>query len=293
VLDATVDGTLRLGYDVQDGVFRPEDAPENAAYLERVDVLFARGYEPGSYGAWEHKVRPLGLNFEVGVRRPISLLASHAGLRDSARRVVKRVTRRDPPLVLSTFERLPQRPRGGPVLFLTRLWDPAEDHGPPELTRRLNADRVQLVRALRAAFGERLVGGLQPTAYALEHHPEEVAPPELTYRRSFLERMHAADVCVTTEGLLRSTGWKFAEYLAASKPIVTEPLAFGVPGDLAAGRNYLTFGSPEECVARVRQYLDDPDLAYAHAVANFDHYRTWVRPDALVRHTLAEALATR
>ncbi|MEA2179435.1 MAG: hypothetical protein QOG77_2732 [Solirubrobacteraceae bacterium] len=293
MLTVTVNGDIRLGYDVQDGVFRPGDSPENERYIDSLELMFARGYVPGSYGRWEDKVRPLGLNFEVGVRHPLSVLVSHESVRTSTARLVKRALRRAPASNLATFERPPRGLNGGPILFLTRLWDPSDDHGPPEDTTRLNEGRVELTRAMRNAFGDRLVGGLQPTEYALRHYPGDIAPDSLTWKRSYLEMVRDADVCVTTEGLAQSTGWKFAEYVAASKPIVTEPLTYAVPGNLLEGRNYLTFRTPEECVARVHDYLTRPELALQSAVANYDYHRTWARPDALVRHTLAEALVAR
>jgi hypothetical protein len=75
-----------------------------------------------------------------------------------------------------------------------------------------------------------------------------------------------------------------------SKPIVTEPLQYPVPGDLRPERNYLPFSSPEECVSRVHDYLDSPELAMESAMANHDYYRSWVRPDSIVRYTLRTAL---
>jgi hypothetical protein len=293
MLTVTVNGDIRLGYDVQDGVFRPGDSPENERYIDSLELMFARGYVPGSYGRWEDKVRPLGLNFEVGVRHPLSMLVSHESVRTSTARLVKRALRRAPASNLATFERPPRGLNGGPILFLTRLWDPSDDHGPPEDTTRLNEGRVELTRAMRNAFGDRLVGGLQPTEYALRHYPGDIAPDSLTWKRSYLEMVRDADVCVTTEGLAQSTGWKFAEYVAASKPIVTEPLTYAVPGNLREGRNYLTFRTPEECVARVNDYLTNPERAVEAAVANYDYHQTWARPDVLVRHTLAEALVAR
>lgn len=43
-----------------------------------------------------------------------------------------------------------------------------------------------------------------------------------------------SDICITTTGLHRSIGWKFAEYIAASKAIVTEKLNYSPGTELKA-----------------------------------------------------------
>ena len=102
--------------------------------------------------------------------------------------------------------------------------------------------------------------------------------------------MRKADVCVTTEGIDGSNGWKLAEYVAASKPIVSEPLRYGLPGDFRSGQNFLAFTTSADCVTCVQRYLAEPQLATMAAVANYDYYHTWVRPDVLIRHTIFQAL---
>jgi hypothetical protein len=94
---------------------------------------------------------------------------------------------------------------------------------------------------------------------------------------------------VATVGLHQSNQWKLAEYVAASKAVVTERLRYEVPA-FTAPENYLSFDSAEECVERVGELLRDPALRLAMMEANRRHYEGYVRPDSAVRRTIGEAL---
>ena len=60
-----------------------------------------------------------------------------------------------------------------------------------------------------------------------------------------------SDICITTTGLHRSIGWKFAEYIAASKAIVTEKLNYSPGTELKANTNFLEFDTSEELINQV------------------------------------------
>lgn len=249
VVHATVDGQ-RLAYDMQDDHFTVGSAA-NAALIESVDTFFARSYLAGSYADFEERVRPLGLNFPTVARHRHAFAAGYTTPRDTLRRAVKRAVGLDPSLRAATFEAAPRAPSGGPVLFLSRLWSRENlSAGDASDVDAINAARIACVRALRAAFGDRFLGGLAapPSLEALA--PDCLVEPAVTRKRAFLAHIRAADVCVTTRGLGGSNGWKLAEFVAASKPIVTEPLCYGVPGPFAAGRNYLEFETADQCVAQ-------------------------------------------
>lgn len=95
---------------------------------------------------------------------------------------------------------------------------------------------------------------------------------------------------MATTGLHGSIGWKLAEYVAFSKAIVSEQLIYDVPGPFAAGRNYIEFTSPEECLNGALRLIEDMALRKQVMQSNADYYRDYLRPDALVRNALKTAL---
>jgi hypothetical protein len=110
-------------------------------------------------------------------------------------------------------------------------------------------------------------------------------------KRNYLRLMHNAQVGVATRGLEGSIGFKVAEYVAASKAIVTERINQNVPGDFEAGKNYLEFSTPEECVERVTRLFEDRDRLQAMMRENFSYYTHYLRPDAMILNTLVRVLS--
>ena len=85
-----------------------------------------------------------------------------------------------------------------------------------------------------------------------------------------------------------STGWKLAEYVAAGRAIVTEPLRYTLPGGFEEGKNYKTYTSPAQCEEQLRQLLADPAAILAMAQHNADYYQMWLRPEQQVRQALRQ-----
>jgi hypothetical protein len=285
IVTATIDGR-RVGYDVRDGII--DLRPTVRRYLDSLDHFFVRSYRAGVYGAYESRVRPLGLNYDVAICHPTSLAARYATARGVARAATKVALRYDRLPFVTAYEQAPRDWRDGPVLFLTRCWD-LDEHKEAEgleSVAAVNASRAQVVRTLRAAFGRRFIGGFQPTPYARANFPDCVIDARIARRRRYLDLMKQASVCVTTRGLHQSNGWKLAEYVAASKPIATEPLFYDVPGGFGPGTNYVEFRNPDELVAAVQELVADRSKAACVAHANHLYYMAAVRPDALVRNSL-------
>jgi hypothetical protein len=285
IVTATIDGR-RVGYDMRDGII--DLHPAVRRYLDSLDHFFVRSYRPGAYGAYESRVRPLGLNYDVAIFHPISLAARYATARGVARAATQIALRYDRLPFVSSYEQAPGDWRDGPVVFLTRCWDLNEHQEAEglEAVAAVNASRAQAVRTLRSAFGKRFIGGFKPTPYARAQFPDCVVDARMVRRRTYLHLMKQASVCVTTRGLHQSNGWKLAEYVAASKPIVTEPLLYEVPGEFGPGTNYVEFRNPDGLVAAVQELLADGSKAVRVATANRLYYMAAVRPDALVRNSL-------
>jgi hypothetical protein len=275
IVEVSVEG-VTVAYDMIDSCRVRSSV---SRYAGTVDAYFKRSHDPAH--PVSANARPLGLNYPVAPGP--GWVAGEPAL---------------PPL--AALEGRPQRPDGDPrVIFFTRLWNPLGEPDEPELRDgsheqervTLNEGRAGCVRALRKAFGARFVGGIVATEYAVERVPELVVSSEVTAKGRYLEQLHEADVGVSTVGLHGSVPWKFGEYVAAAKAIVTHPLTQSVPGPLKPRANYLAFGTPEECVDAATRLAGDADLLHEMKVDNCSYYHGWLRPDRLVLNSLLTALS--
>lgn len=290
VVRAEVDGA-RVVFELRDGT---DLSAEDLAWCTR---YFKRGYRTDVHGG-DDRIVPLGLNYVVSAGsdwrlRQAAWVASRgvprsAGVLRATAADVRAVARR-PPRV-EAFEVPPSTPGSEPptAMLMTRLWDPRRVEGAKaDHWEQLNEVRVGCIRALADELGPRFTGGLTRTPYAVERHPELVLDDAVTERAAYLARMQRTDVCVTTRGLRDSNGWRMAECLAASRALVAEPLGHEVPGDLGDGHGLVTFTGVDDCVATVVGLLADPDRRQQLAEDANAYYRSYVRPDVLVRHALA------
>jgi hypothetical protein len=299
-LDVLLDGRVRVHFDTH-------DAKEIAVgELDDCDFYFKRSYLRSEVAALapsrRGKLLPLGLNYRVlpgtpdffAVRRGLalnglsraSLSALKQGL-DSSNRFgfQPRV-----PLMEA-----PPDPAASPnVLFLVAAYDPYDD---PQRSQEkiedrifINETRARCIKLLKDALGTRFLGGFSRSAFSLEHYGDLVVPPETTSQESYLKVLRAHPLCVASAGLHGSTGWKFAEYVAFSKAILSEQLVFDTPGPFERGRNYLEFTSPEECLNGAVRLIEDAGLRHEIMRNNAAYYKDYLRPDALIRNALRTAL---
>jgi hypothetical protein len=173
-------------------------------------------------------------------------------------------------------------PAQSSVLFLTRVWE-TNGRSAEHAARRkeLNDMRAEIVRALKSRFKDRFVGGLQYSRFAEKHYPDCISTWE-TDKSSFLKLLKKCLVTVTTTGLHESIGAKLAEYVAASRCIVTEPLKQKLPTPLNEGRHILTFNDPDHCVEACERLLDDTTLAREMRRNNEAYYRSELKPSVLM-----------
>jgi hypothetical protein len=292
-LQALIEGR-RVAYDVfddgRDGMIDPA-LPD--AGLGEFDFYFKRSFDPRPHSGLASRcaVLPLGLNYLVSPGRV--RLRDRLPLFD-ARRVGKRLCRRD--RKIAAFERQPHDENGSRVLFMTRAWDPAAT--PDERCRAdvvaLNESRAQLIRVARKAFGGRFYGGLFVDDFSRRHYGDCLLPTIAAgSKANFLAEVRRSSVCVASTGLWGSIGWKMAEYLAASKAVVSESLHYALPGAFAAGRNYLEFSTPDGLCQAVERLLSSAALRRELMHANWAYYHGWVRPDALVLRTIRAVVESR
>ena len=301
-LRVLLNGGIRIHYDCHDSY---EISVEN---LGQCDLYFKRSFSRpyvDTLPSGREKVHPLGLNYSVlpdfadlhalqrarvlGIGPREKLLASIEAL-DGGNLVRYSARLRD-------LEAAPDLQGTAQVLFLVNAYDP---HDRPDRTKQkieqyieINQVRAQCIRLLRKNFGPRFLGGFSHTIYARRTYPDLLVERQsITRKRNYLKALKSYCICVATTGLHGSIGWKFAEYVALSKAVVSEPLQYEVPGNMEEGRNYLVFESPNDCAEACTRLMDDRDARARLMFNNALYYRSYVRPDTLVLNTLLQALAS-
>jgi hypothetical protein len=329
VVDVTIAGTegtplprswWGLGVETADGVriaYDTADGPRvNPAAVNWCDHYFKRSLSPTfQQDTGNARVSPMGLSYAVyadGDWRFTRMWRTARAIgRKAPRRTAASVVRLGQWLSaltgdtfgrancsVETFEAAPSATRDPTVFRIARTWDPSTVKDAPDQADRwaeLNRSRAEIVRTLRRELGDRFIGGLVPTPDAQRDYPDCLLPdhllsgPNRSKRRNFLSLIKASDVCVASTGLWGCIPWSLAEYVAASRAIVSEPLASLVPGAFRPDHNYISYTDPRGCVDAVVALLEDDDRRLTMMQANFEYYRDHLRPDALVWNTLQVA----
>jgi hypothetical protein len=150
--------------------------------------------------------------------------------------------------------------------------------------------RVAIVRALRREFGHLLIGGLLPSPFALRKYPDLVTEMP-SGMRSYPAIVRDATIGVNSKGLHNSNGFKLGEYLASSLCIVSDEMKYELPAPLDAAANYLSYASADECVEQCSRLLSDPEARAEMQRRNWNYYREYVSPGALMMRCLETAFA--
>ena len=264
VLQAQFDDGTVLLYDLADGY---DELPCDAfdACLDHAAFCFKRSFDPAMHQGLRNwtKIKPLGLNYHVTC--PGSFFPEPDRTVPAAHEYM-------------SHNSYPSY-RG---LFITELLDEMNDE-----IKHINEQRIAYLRACKKQLGGRFFGGLMPSSIAQKIAPDLVLN-HMT-RAGYLQLLKENFVCVNAEGPQRSLGWGMAECAAAGRAILCPPPRYHLPGQFAAGRNYGTYETPEECAKRLDQALDNVPWIHRMEAANFAYYCEFVVPDMLVRRTLAEA----
>lgn len=272
----------RVFFDLHDSSNLKQDIIQNA------DVYFKRGFLAKGYS--QTNVYPLGLNFEVYCER--------ANLNESLRLIRVRWpscnTARQKLSLFSDLLGITFLPRANyftpqscdfpdkKVLFLTRTWDPNEplllEH--EKLDRiRINQSRADLIQHLRSMLGDRFIGGFSNSQHAQQNFSQQIYEnTELTKKKNYLKLVSNIPVCISSVGLHGSLGWKFGEYVALGRAIVSENTDLAVPYDFTIGKNYLSYGSNEECIEKIEKLLQNENNISALMHENFKYSENYLIP---------------
>ena len=306
MFEAVLPDGKRLIYDMNDGYrnLLPQGEPAASLYdplLRQCDLMFKR-----SFSAKENTQ----LSFPEQVRRtPPNFLVTQRGNPahfpvpcDPQREQIKKMIRMLPGsqyynghiLEHKLFD-MPHVSETPKILFMARLWDP-DGEFPGQLTEEMRAERADInrvradcIRRLRKEFGDRFYGGVSSSPFAMRDFSDVVLDtPHLSRKNAYLTFMKQFDIHIATMGLHGSTGWKFAEYIAASKAIVSETLRYESAGGLCEGTHYLRFNDADSCVRQVAALLD-MNVRADMMQANHAYAERYLRCDAFVRTTLEDA----
>lgn len=271
-------------YDLMDGYIGPCMIKD---LLEKCDFYFKRSFSESQneqFGELKSKMFPLGFNYHI----------TYNGnpLNDGfVKRFIKLFLRRESfdPFTEKRFECKPEyKDKDIKILFLTRLWDPKECIHESYIAERnrINEERIALIRALRSAYGNNVVAGLNDSPLSRELAPDLIVNGKYTKRKNYLKLMKKSDICIASTGLHGSIGWKTAEYVAASKAIVSEPFNYKVTGEFIPNENYLEFSSVSECLDAVNSLVSSPEKLHRMKLKNHEYYKRYLVPAELVKRSL-------
>lgn len=270
--------------------------------LSESDFYFKRSYDENYVSKLKekHKIFPLGLNYMVTNSTTDLFKIQRAKFYDAMQKlktVIKEMQKPDTfgkkaeAEQINNLEAFPDFIVEPKIIFMTRVWNPQniEDTKQKEAVENINETRAECIRILRKEFGDRFFGGLEVDEFSTEKYKDCLLPNQnFSKKRNYLENLKNFPICVATTGLNNSIGWKFAEYVALSKAIITEPLFFQVPGNFEKNKNYLEFTTPETLLEAATKLFENKNLRGEIMINNYQYYQASLRPDSLVLNTLAK-----
>ena len=300
---------IKILYDLNDGYDNLLDHHQDYVeymnhLLTKYDYYFKRSFSSlyNSKLKQREKIFPLGLNYMVTTKGNFAHTPTPC---DPKKEKVKKFIRMLPfsqyyngLYTIESFENAPRKETNPRILFMARLWDSNGDgangisSAKKEERIYINEQRAKCISLCKTEFGDRFYGGITPSPFSTKYYPELVLQDKrIAKRNNYLKKVKESSICIATMGLHESIGWKFAEYISASRAIVTEELHYEVPGDFVKGENYLAFTTPEECVDQIYTLLNNDYLRYKMMMKNYEYYHQYVRPDRLVLNSLLTVLS--
>jgi hypothetical protein len=287
--------------------------------LRTADLYFKRSYHAPSIAelepALQSKVAPMGLQYACtsrreslpqSVREVVAQEIACGNVTSAPLKTLKRIAacpikrtleaiyalpRLHRPMYIDEYEVNPDVPAEPKIYYRTRVYGPDDAPQNFRLGRmnEVNDLRANTVRALRAHFGERFIGGLRHSEYARRTYPDCLFRGDPGWQGHVALTKNCL-IVVNTAGLHDSTSWKMAEYMAGSRCIVSERPFYETTAPLVEGKHYFPLSTPEDCVAACERLLDEPDTARSMRNASFAYYSAHVRPDQLVKDCIRTAL---
>jgi len=272
--------------------------------LSSCDFYFKRSYSQNKINTlkqYQSKIFPLGLNYEVlpnhvdyfAIKRNWFFCKGTDRLKNTIKTLdahnILQFSEREKYLQSLPLPELPPK-----ILFMTRTWNPYnKTRKNSKVTERveLNDMRAACITELRREFKDDFFGGFMHTSYAKANYPEALLENnEFSKKKNYVDMLRNYPICISTTGLHSSIGWKFAEYIAFSKAIISEKLNFETSNSLSVGTNYLEFCDLNSCLEATHTLFTDKDLRSLLMKNNALYYHKHLKPDQLILQTILHAL---
>ena len=288
ILEVIINNNIKIIYDTMD---EEEFYAVDVMKIKNIDYYFKRSFKKEVANKYEFKSFPLGLNYNV-----YSEYRNILGLQDRIKNKIKKFIRKDKYNFYSRdFEKAPIPSNNPKICFLTRVWDingkEIENENVRKERDEINKFRVECIRACKKAFGDNFIGGIEDSEFAREYYSDVIIKDKfITKRDNFLDLIKECDICIATTGLHKSIGWKFGEYIAASRAIVTEPLCYELPGNIEKDRNYIEFNNVNQLINILKELMTNKEKRKSLMENNYDYYNCFVKPDKLIKNSLEKII---
>ncbi|MDZ7759352.1 MAG: hypothetical protein U5L00_03735 [Desulfovermiculus sp.] len=285
ILKVFVNNKYVVIYDLLDGFNWINDTIENNLYHFSehydCDFYFKRNFNDiiYKYAPKNCRVYPLGFNYCIDIR-----LINQKYIKEIFNRLSKNNTS-------TSFEFPPVLQRDFFILFFERLWDPNDissydsSHLRDERKEMLER-RISYLNACKNEFKDYFLGGLIDNNVSRKYAKNLIVSHNLTEKHIFLKNIKRSSVCIATNGLHGSIGWRFGEYIAASRAILTEPLRYTVPGRFKEGNNYLSYQDENELIENIYYLMFNKKELLKLMWNNYIYYNSYLTPKKLVLNTL-------
>lgn len=308
-------GDRIIAYDMADGYQSIHRKDVFDTQLDRIDFYFKRSCYPDFHSQMKNrgKVKPLGLNYLCSCKgNPYDkYYFGQYSVSEIKNFLIHQKNKKSNSCDYSIFESNRQEYEQYNLLFLTRLWDSSgisaqgmqktypyfsESEAKVEAEKwKYSLDiatknRIEYITELRKHFGDRIITGVSNDEFSRRICPDLIIDDNITKRENYIRMIKENYICLTSEGLHHSIGWKFAEYVAAGKAIITEPLYYEVPYGFSDGKNYLVYNDLSTCIDQCEYLLGDVSRVHLMEAANREYYREHLSPDMLILDTLKIAL---
>lgn len=248
-----------------------------------IDFYFKRSFLKSEADKYKFKSYPFGLNYDVFNDR----LKSEIPLYKRITNILKRIDS----INYTNFESKPIINKKNPkICFFTRLWNPfnVEDISQKKERENINKFRINCIRICKEKYGNNFIGGIYKDKFSKKICPDCVIDNSITRKKNFLKIIKQSDVCIATKGLHNSIGWKLAEYVCASKAIISEPLDFSLSGIFLKDKNYIEFSSIDSLISSIDNLISDDLSRYDMMVSNNDYYINNLNPKSIMMNIITK-----
>lgn len=315
IIEVNFNDGVKICYDLSDGYQSFLDMNKFDTILNDLDFYFKRSSNPEINKTLinKNKIKQLGFNYPVScLNNPFDkFYYKSSNALENLKKYINYLRYEKQQKKLIYFEKFENKPNeiseNYKILYSVRLWDHEQitlEHiqkGFPNLSisktkelqekwqtdwKNISLERIEQIRALKDNFSDKFIGGVSRSNYSEKIASDIIAPYSLVNKNNYLNLIKSDFVCIANRGVYNSIGWKFGEYVAASRAIITEPLLYDVSGNFSENNNYLTFNSTQNLLKNVDLLINNPQKIHAIEKNNFDYYNKYLKPDQLVLRSL-------